>query len=237
MSQLSESHGLATSAIPFFRRPAVFWTLVTAATIGLLVIIGYATGVHVATIKDEDAIKAEAKSKEFNATAFVDSVWESQVIPAIVEKAVDSPTLISALKTDQQAAIVKYGHSETGAYNFVAKGQGKVIAFDASSSSRTLDVDVNPYDGQKDLSIQIGPIINGFSLRDGPGVITFNSVGNQIEYGKVNRELNTRAAAQFKDLDPATLQDKVISFYGTFTLTDVDHILLTPVKLEVVEGS
>jgi predicted lipoprotein len=232
MNQPSESPGLPTSAVPFFKRPHVLWPLVTVVAVGLLVISGYAAGVHVATIKDEDAIKAEAKSKEFNAATFVDSVWESQVIPAIVEKAVDFPTLVSALKADQQAAIVKYGHSETGAYNFVAKGQGKVIAFDASSSSRTLDVDVEPYDGQKDLSIQIGPIINGFSLRDGPGVITFNSVGNQIEYGKVNRELNTRAAALFKDLDPATLQDKVISFYGTFTLNDVDHILLTPVRLK-----
>ncbi len=231
------SQRLDSPVIPFMKRPGVVWTLIALAVVALLVIIGYAAGVHVATIKDEDAIKAEAKSKEFNVTTFVDSVWESQVIPAIIEKAVDFPTLVSALKADQQAAIAQYGHSETGAENFVAKGQGRVIAVDASTSSRTLDVDVEPYDGQKDLSIQIGPIINGFSLRDGPGVITFNSVGNQIEYGKVNRELNTRAAALFKDLDPAALLDKVISFYGTFTLNGVDNIVLTPVRLEVVEGS
>jgi predicted lipoprotein len=231
------SQHLESPATSFVKRPPVLWGLLVVGAVAALVIAGYAAGVRVATIQDINKINEEKKALEFDPIKYVDSVWESQVIPTILEKATDFSTLAAAIQADPKAAEQKYGHSETGAYNFMAKGRGKVIAFDASTSSRTLDIDVEPYDGQKDLSIQIGPVIKGFSLRDGPGVISFNSVGNQIEYGKVNRELNSRVAALYADLDPATLQDQVVEFYGTFTLDDARNILLTPVKLDVVEGS
>lgn len=231
------SQRLESPAISFIKRPLILRSLLTVGALSVLVIAGYIAGVHVATIQDRNKINEERKALEFDPAKYVDSVWESQVIPTILEKATDFSVLAAAIQADPKAAEQKYGHSETGAYNFMAKGRGKVIGFDTSSSSRTLDIDVEPYDGQKDLSIQIGPVIKGFSLRDGPGVITFNSVGNQIEYGKVNRELNSRVAALFADLDPTTLQDRVVEFCGTFTLDDASNILLTPVKLDVVEGS
>ena len=235
MCPSSESPGLQAKEPPLFKRPQVLWPLVTAGVIGLIVIIGYVAGVKVATIKKISTIDAEKKAQQFDPAAYVNSLWDSQIVPAILDRAVDIQTLIAALKTDQQAAIAQYGHSETGAYNFIAKGEGKVLAVDTSSSNGTLSVDLPPYDGNTDLTIQIGPVVIGFSVRDSTGITTFNSVGNQIQYGQINRVLNERAVqAALSGIDPKTLQGKTIQFYGTFTLDKIDHIVVIPVKMTVV---
>jgi predicted lipoprotein len=236
MSQPSESHGVPTSAIPFFKRPPVFWTLVTVVAVGLVVVIGYAAGVQVATVKKISAINAEKKAQQFDPAAYVNRFWDSQIVPTILDKAVDFQTLLTALQTNQQAAIAEYGHSETGAYNFMTKGEGKVLAVDTSSANGSLSIDLPPYDGKADLTIQIGPVVIGFSVRDSTGITTFNSVGNQIQYGQINRLLNERAVQTALDnLAPASLEGKTIQFYGTFTLDNISDIVITPVKITVVE--
>jgi predicted lipoprotein len=234
MSQPSESPSVHTSTTPFFKRPRVAWPLGIVVAIGLIVIIGYITGIKVATVKKISTVNAEKKAQEFDPTAYVNSLWDSQIVPTILDKAVDFQTLVAALQTDQQAAIAQYGHSESGAYNFMVKGEGKVLSVDTSQSS-SLSIDLPPYDGKPDLTIQIGPIIIGFSLRDATGIITFNSVANQIQYGQVNRALNERAAETvLQGVDPKTLQDKTIQFYGTFTLNDLSNIAVIPVQIKVV---
>jgi predicted lipoprotein len=234
MSQPSESPGSHTNTTPFFKRRHVAWPLGTLVAIALIVIIGYLAGVKVATVKKISTVNAEIAAQQFDPTAYVNSLWDSQIVPTILSKAVDFQTLITALQTNQQAAIAQYGHSESGAYNFMVKGEGKVLSVDTSQSG-SLSVDLPPYDGKPDLTILIGPIIIGFSLRDATGIITFNSVANQIQYGQVNRALNQVAAATImKSIDPNTLQGKIIQFYGTFTLNDLSNINVIPVQIQVV---
>jgi predicted lipoprotein len=219
----------------FTKHPVISRSVIAVVGVLLVVLIGYVAGIKVAKVEKISKVEAEKKAAEFSPTDYVNSLWDSQIVPTILNKAVDISTLIDALKTDQQVAIAQYGHSETGAYNFMAKGQGKVLAVNTTSSNGTLSIDLPPYDGQADLTIQIGPVIIGFSLRDAPGIIHFNSVQNQIQYGQVNRVLNQQAADTALDgIDPATLQGKIIQFYGTFTFDTVNDIVIIPVKIEVV---
>jgi predicted lipoprotein len=232
-SLMSQSSSLPKAF--FTKYPRLSRSVIAVVVILLVVVIGFAAGVRVAKVEKISTVNAQRKAAEFNPTDFVNSLWDSQIVPTILEKAVDISTLIDALKTDQLAAIAQYGNSESGAYNFMVKGQGKVLAVDTTSSNGSLSIDLPPYDGTPDLTIQTGPVIIGFSLRDAPGIIHFGSVQDQIQYGQVNRALNQRAAATaFSGVDPATLQGKIIQFYGTFTFDTINDIVVIPVKVEAV---
>ena len=230
MSQSSSLPKAFLTKYPWLSRSVIAVVIVL-----LVVLISFAAGVKVAKVEKISKVDAQKKAAEFNPTDFVNSLWDSQIVPTILDKSVDISTLIDDLKTNQDAAIAQYGNSESGAYNFMVKGQGKVLAVDTSSSNGTLSIDLPPYDGTADLTIQVGPVIIGFSLRDAPGIIHFGSVQNQIQYCQVNRVLNQRAAATaLNGVDPATLQGKIIQFYGTFTFDTVNDIVVIPVKIETV---
>lgn len=63
-------------------------------------------------------------------------------------------------------------------------GQGKVVAANLTSRARTLDVDVDG-DAKADLTVQLGPVVKGSSLRDfAPALYDFTSFRDQIEFAK-----------------------------------------------------
>jgi predicted lipoprotein len=168
----------------------------------------------------------------FNATAYVNSIWGSQVLPAVGEKATDLRTVLEALKADPEAAKQKYGHREgQRPYNFLIKGQAKVLTVNTTSRSGNLQIDLAPEDGQPDAVIQIGPVIKGTSLRDALPFIQFNQFTNQLEYADVSNELNDHVIKNvIGSLNAASLQGKIVEFEGAFTLGK--DVLITPAKLQ-----
>jgi predicted lipoprotein len=169
----------------------------------------------------------------FNAQAYVDSIWTSQVLTTTQEKAADLPAVLAALKADPEAAKKKYGHHEgQRPYNFLVKGEAKVLAVDTASRSGSLKIDLAPADGQADAVIQIGPVIKGTALRDALPFIQFNQFTNQLEYADVSNQLNDRVVNDVaRKVDAASLQGKTIDFQGAFALGPKD-VLITPVKLQ-----
>jgi predicted lipoprotein len=177
---------------------------------------------------------AEPGKPGFSPAAYVDSIWQSKVLPTVQEQGVDLPTLLAALKADPEGAKQKYGHHEgQRPYNFLVKGEGKVLAVDTTSRSRTVKVDLAPGDGQPDATVQVGPVIRGTSLRDALPFIQFNLFTNQIEYADVSNQLNDHVIKDaIGDLDVPGLQGKTLAFEGAFTLDDTGEVLITPVKLQ-----
>jgi predicted lipoprotein len=171
----------------------------------------------------------------FSATAYVGSIWDSQVLPTVQAKATDLQTLLTALKADPEAAKQQYGHHEgQRPYNFLVKGEAKVLAVDTSTRSGSLKIDLAPGDGQQDAAIQLGPVIRGTSLRDALPFIQFNQFTNQLEYADVSNQLNDRVAKDvIGKLDLPSLQGKTIEFQGAFTFSQGGTVLITPVKLQV----
>ncbi len=170
----------------------------------------------------------------FNAAAYVDSIWQSKVLPTVQEQGTDLPTLLAALKADPAAAKQKYGHREgQRPYNFLVKGAGKVLTVDTASRSGTIKVDLAPGDGTPDATIQVGPVLRGTSLRDALPFIQFNMFTNQLEYADVSNQLSDRV---LKDtigaLDVPGLQGKTVTFQGAFTLDESGSVLITPVLLQ-----
>jgi predicted lipoprotein len=178
--------------------------------------------------------KPGAASQQFNADAYVDSIWQSKIAPTMLEKAVDLSAVLSALDADPEAAQKQYSSSDAGgAAHFIVKGAGLVSRVESRSQNRTLTLKLPNYKGKTEVVIQIGPAFRGTALRDAVGFIQFNQFVNQLQFADVGAKLNERVAtAVVNDFDLATAQGKEISFCGAFTLGDRAKIIITPVTLE-----
>jgi predicted lipoprotein len=173
----------------------------------------------------------------FDPQAYVNSIWESRVVPTVVKRANDASAVLVALKTNRSAAQKRYGYQEgDGPYTFLVKGSGRVVSVNTTSRNGTLGIDLPPYSGRPDLYLQIGPVILGTAIRDGVGFIHFGQFVNQIQYAEVADALNARAVRVASQIDLAHIKGQMLTFYGVFALADPTYVLVVPVKL-AVEGA
>lgn len=153
----------------------------------------------------------------FNAAAYVDSLWSARLVPAVESSAVDARTLLDALRASAEGAAAQYGHHEVnGPVYFLVKGAGMVTGVDTQSRVGLALVDIAPFDGRPDVSIQIGPVLRGTSLRDATGLVRFTDFVNQLQFADVGNELNARVAKLvLAPLDRSKLKGRMVSFAGT----------------------
>ena len=180
--------------------------------------------------------KSNVATQAFNADAYVDSIWESKLLPVVLEKAIDLPTLLTALDANAEAAKKQYGlRYDEGATHFIVKGEAVIIRANEQSPQRTLTIKPANYQGKTEIVLQVGPVFRGTALRDAVGFIKFNDFGNQLQYAEVSTKLHERVTdkviREFHVHDGAK-----VSFYAAFTLNDPKKILLTPVKYEYLGG-
>jgi predicted lipoprotein len=193
------------------------------------------------TVRPIDGEKDAAEGPAtVNPKAYVDSIWEAKLVPAVLSAAVDARTLLNALAASPEDAQARYGHREAnGPVYFIVKGEGMVTSVDTRSRSGLLLVDVAPFDRRPDLSIQIGPVLRGTSLRDATGIIRFTDFVNQLQFADVSNELNERVLKTvLAPLDKATLKGKLVTFAGTLPAeakAEPPLRALLPVKLAVKE--
>jgi len=182
------------------------------------------------------------QSETFDPVTYVDGIWESQVVPAIQEKAQDLPTVLGAIESNLTQAGDQYATiSQSGALNFVVKGQGTITEVNTESRNGTAVLQLDGYDGPVAVIMQIGPLVRGDGVRDGVGFIEFGNFKEQTEFGQVSKELNQRVAdVVLSGLDLTTLAGKQVSFDGVFTIRttnqtniDLSEVVITPVILNV----
>jgi predicted lipoprotein len=183
---------------------------------------------------------ASAGPAAVSPSAYVDSIWAAKLLPAVMNAAVDARTLLDALAASPQDAMARYGHREAnGPVYFMVKGEGVVTSLDTRSRAGLALVDLAPFDGRPDLSIQIGPVLRGTALRDATGIVRFTDFVNQLQFADVGNELNERVLnAVLATLDKARLKGRVVTFAGVLTAeSNAEPPLreLIPVKLLVEE--
>ena len=175
-----------------------------------------------------------------NANSFVEPIWNSKVIPAILAKAVEAAVLLPEIRANPEAAGQKYGRREaTNPFNYMIKGLGKVIQVNTESRAGTMTVEIGNGSSHENINLQIGPVIIGTALRDATGLVSFNQFTNQIDYAGVSKEMNLRAIKDaLAGRDPASFAGKTIQFFGAFTFDpkSTSPIRVTPVKLEIVNS-
>lgn len=176
-----------------------------------------------------------------NPVEFAASIWDSKVVPTITRDAVDARALLDAFGANPEAARTKFGKRESGgpAY-YMVKGEGRVLAVNVASRARTITIDVAPFDGTADVSVQAGPVLRGTSLRDATGLVHFTDFVNQIQYAEAGNALNDRVwKTVLESLDIARLPRKTVSFAGTVGEPDRAAPFLRdlmPVRLTLAEG-
>ncbi len=178
-------------------------------------------------------IESESESKAgitaSDPVAYVKSMWDSRLIPAIDRSAVDVRTLLDALAASPAEAREKFGRRETGgAVYFIVKGEGRALSVDTHSRNGLLFVDVAPFDGRADLAIQIGPVLRGTALRDATGLVRFTDFINQLQFADVANEMNARVLnTVLANLKPPAFKDRVVAFVGAAT---VDNAAQAPIR-------
>jgi predicted lipoprotein len=174
----------------------------------------------------------------FKPDEFVETIWDSKVVPYFKQTCLPISEVVPAWKQDQEAAGRKFGYrekSEGSPWNFLVAGTGVIVGVNTKSRASTVDVDLDPQDGNGDITLQIGPVIKDTGIRDTLEFISFTDFNNQLEFARLSNALNKKVNAAVIDcLDRENLMDKRIAFHGVFTqLQDSDLVRITPVVLEV----
>lgn len=227
-------------------------SIVIALAILVFLFLAGRYGFTVVTIEEaEEAVQSEA----FDPDAYVDEIWESQLIPTFNQEAVELSNILSEMEPNEDGTAVKddlieianqYGLITVGeAHIYMVKGSGKIVSIDTETSVGTAEVALNGYDGPVKVLLYIGTRIpsDNTSVRDAVGFIDFGDFRDQTEYGKAATEINKRVLATvLGDLDKDNLTGKTISFKGAFTIRtfnliniDVSEINIVPVEFELGE--
>ena len=152
--------------------------------------------------------------------SYVESIWDSRLLPTITEKAVD----LAAARSSQAA-----GQGPV----FLVRGKGRVLQHDTQSRSGKLLIDVEPLDGEADVAILVGPVILGTSLRDAAGFINFTDFANQLAFADVANELNRRVLETvIAPLDLDSLPGSPVTFLGACTFPSTGLPEVIPIILE-----
>jgi predicted lipoprotein len=167
--------------------------------------------------KIDSAESATASGATVTPAAYVNSLWSAKLLPAIENSAVDARTFLDVYAKSPQDALSRWGRRDAGGPVYLSlKGEGRVLNVDTKSKAGLALVDVAPFDGKPDVTIQIGPVLRGTSLRDTTGLIRFTDFVNQLQFADVANELNDRVLKTvLAPLAPTTLAGKVVSFAGT----------------------
>lgn len=223
--------------------------IIGLATILFLVLAGL-YGFTVVTIEEaENTVQSEA----FDPVAYVDGIWDSQLMPAFNEGSVDLSRILSEIEPDANGAVSKddlipvteqYGLITVGeAHVYIVQGTGKIVSVNAETSLGTAEVELDGYDGSIKVMLYIGTRIpsDDTSVRDAVGFISFGDFREQTEYGKAATEINKRVLSTvLADLDRDSLVGKTITFKGAYTIRtfnllsiDVSEINIVPVEFEL----
>ncbi|MCL2684706.1 MAG: DUF2291 domain-containing protein [Synergistaceae bacterium] len=127
----------------------------------------------------------------FDAGEYVAGIWYEGVVPHMNERAVDIGELLAALSQDAGAACEKYGFravQENNPYNFSIKGRIRVISMNQGSNTR-MEVAIAS-GGDVNITLQVGPVFKGTSIRDFLDFIKFEDFTNQVDFAKLANELN-----------------------------------------------
>ncbi len=165
----------------------------------------------------------------------VETTFDTKLVPALEQKAVDLATLRNSIKNGLDKAGENQGVRVGGAgggWNFAVKGSGTVVDENRASKAATAYIDLDG-DGTADATLQLGPVIKGTALRDTTALYDFSTFRDQIEYAKLGRTLNDKAVSKLPAAD-ISLKGKRINFLGAVVIRSANEKpLVMPVSIEV----
>lgn len=205
----------------------------TAAAV-IVVFAGLALqGCKIVPIADEtEAAAAKAAGAVDRAT----QVWTEQAAPYFVAQAKPLGEVLAAVSANLADAGKTYGYrqaAEGSPWTFVVSGAGTVTEKNTKSRAGTLTIALDGAGPVKDVTLQIGPVVRGNSVRDSLPFVSFKDFDNQLDYADMGKALNALALAAIEAPAAAAEPGAKLGFIGVISLASPsDKLLVTPVKLE-----
>lgn len=186
---------------------------------------------------DTSAIAEGPEGDEARNTARIEETFAPKLLPLIHSKAVPVDELRSLIATELDAAGEAHANRGAGAgaaWNFPISGEGVVIEAKLDTRARALLLDTDA-DGTADLTLQLGPVIRGTTLRDAAPFYQFDDFRDQIEFAKLSRTLNDRLVDLIVVPERA-LVGETVSFVGVTPIKKPnDKIVVTPIEVSFQE--
>ena len=209
----------------------------------ILLALAWRFGFTVVKIED---VEQAVESETFDPVAYVDGIWDSEIMPIFNDKAVELPTILSeievgadgtAIKDSLIPIVQKYGLVTAGdAHVYLVEGSGTISQVNTETSLGTIEVTLDGYDGPIKVLIYIGPRIpsDETSIREGVGFIYIGDFKDQMEYGQVGKS-NERVLSQvIGDLGTNNLLGKTITFMGAFNIRTFNLIQIELGEIHIV---
>ncbi len=156
-------------------------------------------------------------------------MWDSQIVPEITGEATDLATLLTESEGKPSSVADKYAVGSSKKC-FAVKGTGTVASV-KDGNNGALIVTLDGYSGDAEISIQVGPVYKGTTIRDSLSFLSAQDFTNQVEWAEISSSINAKVASSVvADLDTASAAGKKITFTGTFS---GDTVTITPVQLEL----
>lgn len=174
---------------------------------------------------DAGEIEAALTDEERMAT-YAREIWDTEVIPTVAAHLVPLNELRTTLARDVDAAGEAHGlrpEGEANPWNFAIIGTGTVIEAKTKSRAAKLHLDTVG-DGEIDVTLQLGPIVRGTTLRDAMPFLLFSNFRDQIEFAKLGNGLNAMAHERLT-IPQGDLVGQSVTFEGMFTFKDLDSTL------------
>ncbi|MDR0655635.1 MAG: DUF2291 domain-containing protein [Treponema sp.] len=194
------------------------------------------------TIVKNDAAKKEGEGNPYGFSIgtidpkqYANDIWDSMVIPRVESMAVNFTGLAVELESDEAKTSREYGYrlSERNSYNFAVKGRAKLLSIDTGSASGSASLDIYPFDGKEDCRLLIGPVLQGYTLRDIQNDISPTSFVNQVDWARLATELNNKVKETvLANIDFSGMAGKEVELLGVFTWEGKGNVItVTPVRL------
>lgn len=190
--------------------------------------------VKVVKIGEEGKITGEIA---FNADSNVETIWQSNAVPDLTEKAVDLNMFLTESKGNLKTLAEKYGKysmGSTGELNYVVKGTAEITKVDTTKKNGVMELKLQGYEGPESIQLQIGSVFRGSAVRDSISFIKYEDYKNQVQWANVSQSIHSIIQKQVIDpLNVSSLTGKTVEFVGCFTVDGNDKLLITPVQLTV----
>jgi len=204
------------------------------AAFALAVLLPALTACKVVPIAADRAAR-ELQAGAFDATRYVDTVWDVQAAPYWNKQAKPLDQLSAAIGKDLDAVGAAQGRKagDGSPWTFVAQGEGKVVDVKTQARAGVVTLAV----GNQQVDVLVGPVVSGSALRDSLPFVTFNDFSNQIAYAEVGGALTKRALRQARPVAEGLKAGDSVRFQGVFQIAKADdRVALTPIRLERVGG-
>jgi predicted lipoprotein len=208
------------------------WTPARLVTAGIVLVVLVLMFFSTKILTGKEA--SEAVPGSFSPASFAQEKFGSEIVPDITGRATDIVTVQKAIDADPAAAAKQYGVvSGSSPAVFSVKLTGTAGQPEANGQ---LPVQVKNMPQDVKVLVQMGPAINGTSIRDATGKVQFSQFKNQIDYQNVGAELNKQVKDQvLSKVDAASVAGKQVSVVGAFTLINPAAYIITPVKIDVAQ--